>query len=156
MASQVKTALRNLQEIFDEGFMTQAEYNARRKAIIDGATAIEPLTNDPAKQNVSDSSVFSRLGSRPDGESSTKQYSGAGARARGGKGVSDLRSLLSKPLAGPKPAISKTDRTDLRAVVNKATAHVAGVARRGNGRNWRGAGRGLGRGGRGLPEKCPW
>ena len=40
MQPSVRKALQSLQSIFDEGFMTQEEYDQRRTAIIDGATAV--------------------------------------------------------------------------------------------------------------------
>lgn len=153
----VKVALRNLQDIFDEGFITQAEFNSRRKVIIDGATAIEPISSSSGtvKHAPTEGSVFSRLG----GESGdAKRPSGGGADTRTGKTApsqaagGDLRSVLGK-----RPGISKPGRTDLRVVLGKVVDGVSrGGGQRGGGRGWRGGGRGLGRGGRGLPEECPW
>ena len=36
----MRTALQNLQGLRDEGFVTAAEFSSRKKAIIDGATAL--------------------------------------------------------------------------------------------------------------------
>jgi hypothetical protein len=160
MSNTVKAALRNLQDIFDEGFITQAEFNSRRNAIIDGATAIEPITSSSAsgpKPGPAEGSVFSRLGGGSDGDAKRPSGGGADAAAarRSGKnapaGGGDLRSVL-----GPKPGISKAGRTDLRAVMSKVADGVSRGGQRGGGRGGRGGPRALGRGGRGLPEECPW
>jgi hypothetical protein len=154
----VKVALRNLQDIFDEGFITLAEFNSRRKAIIDGATAIEPIASSSSsvKQGPTEGSVFSRVGGGAEGDA--KRLSGNGVDVRTGKNASgqaagggDLRSVLGK-----RSGISKPGRTDLRGVLGKVVDGVSRGGQRGGGRGGRGGGRGLGRGGRGLPEECPW
>ena len=63
MDASVRTSLKNLQGLLDEGFVTQAEFNQRRKAIIDAATTVKPsLADSAASTSAGKPSVFSRLG----------------------------------------------------------------------------------------------
>eukprot|EP00965_Chrysotila_dentata_P004425 143533-Pleurochrysis_carterae.AAC.2 len=72
MQEEVRIALQNLKGIYDDGFMTKAEYESRRKALIDGATQLaagKPRQTATAHTRASaaaskSSSVFSRLGEK--------------------------------------------------------------------------------------------
>jgi len=156
MQEEVRVALQNLQGIFDEGFMTQAEYNTRRKAIIDGATSVaaSAAASKPGKtaaekraaaSTAAPKSVFDRLGgAKPTPadkwghEGFTQLYGGAAAKA-GTKGKTGI-ALYQPP--GSRSVIKKT--TDLRDKL-------------GGGDRAAGRGKATGRGrGAKLPEKCPW
>ena len=51
MDPSVKKALQNLAGIYEEGFMTDSEYDKRRKSIIDGATAVGSRRLGPPGQH---------------------------------------------------------------------------------------------------------
>ena len=61
MDPALRKALHNLQGVFDEGFMSKAEYDQRRKALIDGATTCATMDDDTAADG-GKKSVFDRLG----------------------------------------------------------------------------------------------
>lgn len=167
MQPEVRAALTNLKGMLDEGFVTQAEYNGRRKAIIDGATALpEGLTSKVAKKKTGAAADDMDMDDRWD-HSGYMELHGSGRKVKGGK----LRSAISKPngKAGPngkaaKPRLSGLSHTagarvsagaisDLRSQLG---APVVKGGRGGRSGGRASAGRG-GRGGRGeLPAKCPW
>ena len=60
MEPSLRKAMLNLQGMFDEGFVNKKEFEARRKALLDKATAMDQA--GPAKS----SSVFDRLGTPGD------------------------------------------------------------------------------------------
>jgi len=145
-------ALRNLREIYDAGFITQTEFNSRRKTIIDSATAIVPAGGGGGAKKGAAGSVFARMG-EPEEAADRPDRGGAAKRAKAGAG--DLRSAIGKPavkgIVKPTPG-----RTDLRAMMSKvaeSTGYRSAGGKRGGGR---GSDRGPGRGGRGMPEQCPW
>ena len=49
MDATVRTSLKNLTGLLDEGFVTQAEYDQRRKIIIDAATGSSLVEKQPTK-----------------------------------------------------------------------------------------------------------
>ena len=61
MDASVRTALQNLQGLFDEGWIRKDEYDKRRKKILDQATAVAPEGTEVDK-SVPTTSVFDRLG----------------------------------------------------------------------------------------------
>ena len=145
-ATMIK-ALRNLQTALDEGFVTKQEFEKRKKAIIDGATA---LPNEPraAKGKAAKGSVFDRLGeveAGVDGNSwghgGYDELYGPGAAAKASRGKQQARVTPHGKAAGAKrTVIAKGNGGDLR---DKLSGGIRKPVR--------------GRGGvKALPEKCPW
>ena len=138
-------ALRNLQAALDEGFVTQQEYDKRRKGILDGATA---LSNEQGQSRASKGkgakpgSVFDRLG---------EVDAGADASSWGHGGFDELYgSGAAKAAKGQRKGKAASGRT---VVVTKANG--------GDLRNKLSGGGGIhkpvrGRGNKPLPDKCPW
>ena len=62
MDPTLRKALHNLQGVFDEGFLSKAEYDQRRKALIDGATTCASMDDDTTAAGGAKKSVFDRLG----------------------------------------------------------------------------------------------
>jgi len=168
MQEELRTALSNLQGMFDEGFLSTAEYNARRKAIIDGATklpdapATKPAAAKPAAPQVAvvkkPKTVFDRLGRAVDGDEDMWQHDGfaelygsAAAKASAKKETAvrftpyqppQLRSAIAK--ADLRSRIKSGNPQDLRNQLSGGRGRAGGRA-----------------GGRAsrvqpLPAKCPW
>ena len=137
MQPAVRKALTNLQGIYDEGFMTQQEYDKRRKAIIDGATALpvgqatKAATKPPAAAK---KSVFDRLGADANAGVDSDQW--------GHDGFQQLYGNAGKSAKGQKQGrtvvVTKAPKGDLRNKLSGA------IRKPGKGR------------GKALPEKCPW
>ena len=145
-ATMIK-ALRNLQTALDEGFVTKQEFEKRKKAIIDGATA---LPNEPraAKGKAAKGSVFDRLGEVEAGVDGSSwghggydELYGPGAAAKTSRGKQQARVTPYGKAAGAKrTVIAKGNGGDLR---DKLSGGIRKPVR--------------GRGGvKALPEKCPW
>lgn len=151
MDPQLRKALTNLQGAFDEGFLTKPEYNARRKALLDGATTVG-----------SSASVFDRLGSS--GPAAAKKAGADGKwshdgyfEQQGGAGKASITSKLANgrgkagatlsSLAKPKSDIRKPGKaTDLRSI-------IGGGGQKGQRDTAKPR---VPSGKRSLPEKCPW
>lgn len=146
MDASVRSSLKNLQGLLDEGWVTKAEFNQRRKGILDAATAVEPAA---ASAGASKASVFSRLGEDAtgttghDGKWKHDRYDamqrGGGGGGGGGKSGRKVvvvqhnsSTNIRKPLAG---AISKP-KGDLRSKLSGG-AKPTGQKKQ-------------------LPAKCPW
>mmetsp|Transcript_20962 Transcript_20962/g.69256 ORF Transcript_20962/g.69256 Transcript_20962/m.69256 type:complete len:153 (+) Transcript_20962:39-497(+) len=120
MDPSVKKALQNLAGIYEEGFMTDSEYDKRRKSIIDGATAVKDsqrrTAGGAAAGGNKPSSVFDRLGGGG-------KAGGGGARRGGG---ADLRSVIGKPGGIVKPGSAQARQlqggraNDLRSRLTQA------------------------------------
>jgi len=105
MDASVRKALKNLQGLLDEGFVTQREYDQRRKAILDKATTVDESAGTGR------TSVFDRLGPAPTsasratvegawGHDGFHEIYGGGAKKSGQKRIvtvstGDLREQLS-------------------------------------------------------------
>ena len=165
MDNSVRTALTNLQGLLDEGFVTQQEFQQRRKAILDSATSVKPSTSAAASAS-GKSSVFSRLGN----DDATGKTSSVFSRLGGGGGSDDKwghdkyiaihggggkkavagrqSGGIIKPLAG---GIAKHPKGDLRSKLSgggggggklSGGRKVTVVSSQGNKSK--------------LPAKCPW
>ena len=156
MDASVRTSLKNLQGLLDEGFVTQAEFNQRRKAIIDAATTVKPsLADSAASTSAGKPSVFSRLG---DGDATGRTGGGSSsgdkwkhdgfAELYGGRKVvvqkPSAAAQIRKPLAG---GISKAPKGgDLRARLTGGADLRAKLS--GGAKGPKAAKK--------LPAKCPW
>ena len=146
MNNTVRTSLQTLQGLLDEGFITQAEFNQRRKALLDKVTSVQPHAPPQPK-----SSVFSRLGG---GEEEATGRTGGGSSG-GGRwthdGYAELygggggkKANMKKPGATGKKlagAISKGAKTAAKHGDLRAQLTGAGKSKQPTKR---------------LPAKCPW
>ena len=153
-----------MQGVFEEGFISKAEYETRRKALIDGATTVT-VAEQPAvaAPELGKKSVFERIGA-------------AGAQPSndswGHDGYEELygREVVTNHNVGGKAGVTKT-------IVKKTTTKASGKLTLNarfepyqpphqrleqtdlRSRIGKGATKRIGKGGvmsKSLPEKCPW
>jgi len=162
MQEEVRIALQNLKGIYDDGFMTKAEYESRRKALIDGATQLaagKPRQTATAHTRASaaaskSSSVFSRLGEKMEegkwGHEGFSELYGAPQ-----KGKANIKQKAREVTIYRPPALrSAIVKTDLRKQLQPAATGDLRSQLQGSGQRGRGGGSSRGRSS--LPEKCPW
>ena len=154
----VRQALSNLQGLIDEGFITQQEFNTRRKAIIDGATSLpagaKPVVGGKAaarKPGATKGSVFDRLGTAPAG-------GGDSSGSWGHEGFTELYGAGAGKKAGGKAAKGKATKgapyqpPAMRGAIGKRQVTVVKGGRGGGDLRSKIGGKARGS----LPEKCPW
>ena len=153
-------ALRNLQTALDEGFVTKQEYEKRRKAIIDGATALpnEPRAAKGKAAKGGGGSVFDRLGEGGGGsvfDRLGEVDAGVDGNSWGHGGYNELYGSAAAAKASrgkqARPSSAKGGRT----VVTKANGGDLRDKLSGGGGGIRKPVRGRG-GVKSLPEQCPW
>ena len=163
MDPSVRQSLTNLQGMLDEGFISQSEYAARRKKILDEATTVKPsVAAAAASTSGARSSVFSRLGDGSDATGSTGAETGKWGhdgftKLYGARKVelvgSNKSSAVRKPLAGAIAKPSKAAKDDLRA---RLTGAVAKGDLRAKLSGPSSSGGGAAKPMKKLPAKCPW
>uniref|UniRef100_A0A7S2IH08 SHOCT domain-containing protein n=1 Tax=Haptolina brevifila TaxID=156173 RepID=A0A7S2IH08_9EUKA len=150
MDANVRAALTNLKGMLDEGFVSQGEYNERRKAILDKATGVQTK----AEAATGRTSVFDRL--RPSEPSTARSGASRSADEEGkwshdgfdslyGGGSSNRQQKRAVTVVGSKTKGGAKSQQDLRA-------KLTGRIQKGDLREKLGQGR---RGTK-LPEQCPW
>ena len=112
MDASVRKALRNLQGMLDEGFITKAEYAKRRQVIVNEATSITGGTTSKPP------SIFDRLGTAPTGPTDGRRATASTIRKPGqrvvtvagtsGNSTGDLRAKLGG-IGKKRPAGNKKD-----------------------------------------------
>lgn len=152
MNQEVRVALENLKGIYDEGFMTQAEYNTRRKTIIEEATSVSASAK-PAGAVVQKASSTTRAAAKK----SVFDRLGGGGSSGSGKWGHDGFVEMYGATAGKKVERTVYQPPAMRSAIGKADLRQK-LSSSGLGTK---SGRGRARdqsGGRGsnLPEKCPW
>jgi len=162
MQKELRQALQNLQGIFDEGFMTQAEYNLRRKKIIDGATAVSEAAADDASaparaSKPSAGKAKTAVVTQPTPKSVFERLGGSAATAQAGKwghdgfkqmyGSAAAKTTAAGKATAKRQGIALYQAPGSRSAIKKTTGDLreklVGTGRDNSAQ-------------RKLPAKCPW
>jgi len=160
MDGSVRTALTNLMGMLDEGFITQNEYDQRRKTILDKATGVQPTGKDEISAT-GRTSVFDRLGASAASEARSADtegtwghdgyqalYGGGGGGGRGASAAPRQQSRVVTVVGAGKAKGGMQATGDLRA-------KLKGI-QKGDLRNKLRQGATTSKMPKKLPEKCPW